>query len=52
LCAVGANSAPVETDRTVIGDDVPQATDALEPSQWNSACTVKLGALATFLQSF
>lgn len=50
LFAVGllAHSAPVETDRTVIGDDVPQATDAVQPSQWNSAHTVKLGPLGTF----
>lgn len=43
LFAVRVHSAPVETDRTVIWDDVPQATDAAEPSQWSSAHTVKLG---------
>lgn len=48
MFAVRAHSAPVETDRTVIGEDVPQATDAAEPSQWSSAHTVKLGPLGTF----
>lgn len=48
LFAVQAHSAPVETDRTVIGEDVPQATDAAEPSQWRRAHTVKLGPLGTF----